>query len=60
MGSRTTSCIFRICSKYALTSPASVAIRTTVERVFIDGREADLETRQTRLYERYAARPTAE
>lgn len=33
-------------------------IRTNVEQVFIDGRRADLETRQTRLYERYAARPT--
>jgi imidazolonepropionase-like amidohydrolase len=32
-------------------------IRTTVERVFIDGREADLTTRHTRLYERYAGRP---
>ena len=32
-------------------------ITTTVERVFIDGRETSLETRQTRLYERYASRP---
>ncbi len=35
-------------------------IRTTVERVFIDGREADLSTRQTRLYERYAERVVIE
>jgi imidazolonepropionase-like amidohydrolase len=32
-------------------------IRTTVEQVFIDGRRADLSTRHTRLYERYAGRP---
>ena len=35
-------------------------ITTAVERVFIDGREASLETRQTRLYERYASRPKVE
>ena len=35
-------------------------IRTNVERVFIDGREASMETRQTRLYERYASRPVVE
>ena len=35
-------------------------IRTTVERVFIDGREAGMETRQTQLWERYAQRPILE
>jgi imidazolonepropionase-like amidohydrolase len=35
-------------------------IRTTVERVFIDGREADLATRHTRLYQRYAGRPVVQ
>jgi imidazolonepropionase-like amidohydrolase len=35
-------------------------IRTAIERVFIDGREASLESRQTRLYERYASRPVVE
>ncbi len=41
-----------------ITDGDPLEIRTTVERVFIDGREADLETRHTRLYERYASRPT--
>ncbi len=40
-----------------ITDGDPLEIRTNVERVFIDGREADLTTRHTRLYERYANRP---
>jgi len=43
-----------------ITDGDPLEIRTTVERVFIDGREADLSTRHTRLYERYASRPRME
>ena len=35
-------------------------IRTSIERVFIDGREASLETHQTLLYERYISRPVVD
>lgn len=40
-----------------ITDGDPLEIRTTVERVFIDGLETSLETRHTRLYERYASRP---
>ncbi len=41
-----------------MTDGDPLEIRTTVERVFIDGRNADLSTRHTRLYERYKNRPS--
>jgi imidazolonepropionase-like amidohydrolase len=41
-----------------LTDGDPLEIRTNVERVFIDGREADIhDNRHERLYRRYAARP---
>ncbi|MEE4270380.1 MAG: amidohydrolase family protein [Thermoanaerobaculales bacterium] len=43
-----------------ITDDDVLEISTHVDWVFIDGRAADLETRQTRLYERYANRPAVQ
>jgi imidazolonepropionase-like amidohydrolase len=57
LGARVGSLAANMDASFIVTDGDPLDIRTTIHRVFISGREIPMESKQTRLRDRYAARP---